>query len=170
MKVISVDSGKVSLSAKHIRQTDGEEMERERGREGERGGGREREGGERGRERGGERERERGRGREEGSKVPIEEAPLYSVNSGTVRRIETYGVFVELNGYHGLGLVHVSQISSHRVEHPEDVLAIGERVYCKVIEVKEEKEKEGEGEGERGRGRGRKRVSLSVKLVDQSSG
>ena len=33
------------------------------------------------------------------------------------------------------GLVHVSQMSSARIEDPAEMLAKGEKVYCKVISV-----------------------------------
>ncbi len=33
------------------------------------------------------------------------------------------------------GLVHKSQMSSNRIEHPEEMVEKGERVFCKVISV-----------------------------------
>ena len=40
-----------------------------------------------------------------------------------------------LNNAYLLGLVHISQMSNTRLEKPEEVVEMGERVYCKVIAV-----------------------------------
>lgn len=53
---------------------------------------------------------------------------------GKVVRIMAFGAFVEfLPGKEGL--VHISKISKERVEKVEDVLAIGDEILVKVIEV-----------------------------------
>lgn len=53
---------------------------------------------------------------------------------GKVTSLTDFGAFVELEP--GLeGLVHVSQISTERVEKPSDVLKVGEIVQVKVLEV-----------------------------------
>jgi small subunit ribosomal protein S1 len=55
--------------------------------------------------------------------------------SGTVRRLEQFGAFVELAP--GIdGLVHVSRLAlDRRVSHPRQVVAIGDRVEVTVVEV-----------------------------------
>jgi predicted RNA-binding protein with RPS1 domain len=60
---------------------------------------------------------------------------LYSIHRGTVRKIEPFGAFVELDGFRKHGLVHISQISTSRIEKVDEVLAVGEVVYCKVISL-----------------------------------
>ena len=45
-----------------------------------------------------------------------------------------FGAFVDL-GSGKEGLLHISKISSKRVEKVEDVLAIGDEVTVKVIEI-----------------------------------
>lgn len=77
-----------------------------------------------------------------------EKYPVDSVVLGTVVRINDFGAFVELEP--GLdGLVHISKISEERIEHPSQVLSIGEEVKARILSVDEEK----------------KRISLSIKDV-----
>jgi polyribonucleotide nucleotidyltransferase len=53
---------------------------------------------------------------------------------GRVTRIQPFGAFVEiLPGREGL--VHVSQLASHRVERVEDFVKLGDELLVKVIEV-----------------------------------
>lgn len=59
---------------------------------------------------------------------------LEETYEGKVTSLTDFGAFVELEP--GLeGLVHVSQISTERVEKPADVLKVGEVVQVKVLEV-----------------------------------
>ncbi len=54
---------------------------------------------------------------------------------GTVKKLESFGAFVDLGG--GVeGLVHVSEISHKRVERPEDVLQVGQRVRVVVLRTR----------------------------------
>lgn len=53
------------------------------------------------------------------------------VVSGTVRRLETFGAFVEL--FPGVeGLLHVSQLGAGRVNHPKDVVTVGQELSVRV--------------------------------------
>ncbi len=61
----------------------------------------------------------------------IEEGGIYN---GTVTRIMPFGAFVDLGGGHE-GLLHISKISSKRVEKVEDVLAIGDEITVKVSDI-----------------------------------
>ncbi len=56
------------------------------------------------------------------------------IYDGAVTRIMPFGAFVDLGGGKE-GLLHISKISSKRVEKVEDVLAIGDEVTVKVIEI-----------------------------------
>jgi len=49
------------------------------------------------------------------------------VLSGTVRNVIDFGVFVDI-GVHQDGLVHISQVSQHRVRHPSEVVQVGDIV------------------------------------------
>jgi uncharacterized protein len=53
---------------------------------------------------------------------------------GTVTNVTDFGAFVDL-GVHRDGLIHVSQIADHRVAHPSDVLAVGDQVQVRVLEI-----------------------------------
>lgn len=54
---------------------------------------------------------------------------------GTVRNVIDFGAFVDI-GVHQDGLVHISQMSStKRVEHPLDVVSVGDIVDVRVIDV-----------------------------------
>ena len=62
------------------------------------------------------------------------EIEVGGIYDGTVSRIATFGAFVDL-GAGKEGLLHISKISSKRVEKVEDVLAVGDEVTVKVIEI-----------------------------------
>jgi len=66
---------------------------------------------------------------------------------GTVKNITEYGVFIDLGGIDGL--LHITDMSWGRVNHPSEMFSIGDKV--KVIVLKFDKEKE--------------RVSLGLKQI-----
>lgn len=55
---------------------------------------------------------------------------------GTVVRIMQFGAFVEISANCD-GMIHISKLSSKRVNHVEDVVKIGDRVEVEVIKVDE---------------------------------
>ncbi len=55
---------------------------------------------------------------------------------GVVKNITDYGAFVDLGGIDGL--LHVTDISWRRVNHPSEVLAIGETVKVQVVRINPE--------------------------------
>ena len=58
------------------------------------------------------------------------------VYDGKVEKIESFGAFVEfLPGK--TGLVHISEISWHRVENLEDEIAVGDPMRVKILEIDE---------------------------------
>jgi len=60
---------------------------------------------------------------------------------GTVRNVIDFGAFVDI-GVHQDGLVHISQMSStKRVEHPLDMVSVGDIVDVRVIDVDVAKER-----------------------------
>jgi small subunit ribosomal protein S1 len=71
-----------------------------------------------------EREREEKRG-----KLLAELAPG-QLREGIVRSIKDFGAFVDLDGADGL--IHVSQLSWDRVNHPSEVLEVGQKVKVRV--------------------------------------
>jgi small subunit ribosomal protein S1 len=63
-----------------------------------------------------------------------EKAPKGSTLEGTVKRLVSYGAFVEL--FPGVeGLVHISQISHKHIGTPHEVLKEGQTVKVKVLDV-----------------------------------
>ena len=56
------------------------------------------------------------------------------VYDGKVTRIMNFGAFVDIGGGRE-GLLHISKISSKRVEKVEDVLAVGDEIRVKVYEI-----------------------------------
>ena len=55
---------------------------------------------------------------------------------GTVKNITDYGAFVDLGGIDGL--LHVTDIAWRRVNHPTEVLSIGQVVKVKIIKINHE--------------------------------
>ncbi|SDM94278.1 Tex family protein [Lachnospira pectinoschiza] len=60
---------------------------------------------------------------------------------GTVRNVIDFGVFVDI-GVHQDGLVHISQMSAtKRVNHPLDVVSVGDVIDVRVMEIDTAKER-----------------------------
>lgn len=59
------------------------------------------------------------------------------VVKGKVARLTDFGAFVEVNGLDGL--LHVSDIAWSRVEHPSDVLSVGDEIEVKILKLNQEK-------------------------------
>ncbi|MCL6453850.1 MAG: 30S ribosomal protein S1 [Alicyclobacillus sp.] len=59
--------------------------------------------------------------------------PVGSVVTGTVQRLTNFGAFVDVGGVDGL--VHVSELAWHHVDHPEDVVKPGDTVKVKILKV-----------------------------------
>ena len=56
--------------------------------------------------------------------------------SGIVKNITDFGAFVDLGGIDGL--IHITDFSWGRINHPSEVVSIGDKVEVKVIEYNEE--------------------------------
>jgi len=66
--------------------------------------------------------------------------PKGSILKGTVKRLVSYGAFVEL--FPGVeGLVHISRISHEHIGTPNEVLTEGQEIEVKVLEVNPEEER-----------------------------
>lgn len=52
---------------------------------------------------------------------------------GIVTRLADFGAFVDIGGVEGL--VHISKLSWNRVQHPKEVVAVGQRIKVKVDKV-----------------------------------
>lgn len=79
-----------------------------------------------------------------------DKASVDSVLTGTVKRLTSFGAFVEL--FPGVeGLVHISQIAHKHIATPHEVLKEGEEVKVKVLEVSPENQ----------------RIALSIKALEE---
>ena len=63
------------------------------------------------------------------------------VRKGRVTSLADFGAFVNINGADGL--VHLSEISWERIDHPKEVLEIGKEIDVKVISIDREKRRIG---------------------------
>ena len=66
-----------------------------------------------------------------GEKAKLKEAFWQNIEEGQtkkgkVKRIVDYGVFIDLGGYEGL--LHVSELDHHRIDHPSNVVSEGEKL------------------------------------------
>lgn len=66
----------------------------------------------------------------------IKEGEIYE---GTVKNIQDYGAFVEINGIDGL--LHINEIAWTRIKHPSEVLKTGDKISVKVKSIDKENKK-----------------------------
>jgi small subunit ribosomal protein S1 len=71
----------------------------------------------------------------------IEELEEGKVYTGRVTSLANFGAFININGADGL--VHLSELSWEHIEHPREVLEVGQEVKVKVINVDREKKRIG---------------------------
>ena len=62
-----------------------------------------------------------------------------SVVKGIVRRLADFGAFVDIGGVDGL--VHVTDLSWGRVQHPSEVVKVGDEIDVKILNVDPERER-----------------------------
>ena len=62
-----------------------------------------------------------------------------AVLKGTVKNITDYGAFIDLGGLDGL--LHISDMSWGRINHPKDLVEMGDELEVKVLRFDPEKEK-----------------------------
>jgi len=85
----------------------------------------------------------------EGRKTFLQSLQKGERRKGTVSSIVNFGAFVDLGGVDGL--VHVSELSWKHVDHPQEVVTVGQEVEVEVLDVDLERE----------------RVSLSLKATQE---
>jgi small subunit ribosomal protein S1 len=59
-----------------------------------------------------------------------------NIVQGVVTNVTDFGAFVDLGGVEGL--IHVSELSWGRVQHPRSILQVGQKVQALVLQVSEE--------------------------------
>ena len=62
-----------------------------------------------------------------------------SIVTGTVKNLTEYGAFVDLGGIDGL--LHVSDMSHGRVNHPSEVVNVGDEITLRVLKFDRERER-----------------------------
>ena len=67
-----------------------------------------------------------------------EDVEVGKIYTGKVVRILNFGAFVEI-GFNKEGMIHISKLSSKRVEKVEDVVSIGDKVEVEVIKINDGK-------------------------------
>jgi small subunit ribosomal protein S1 len=70
---------------------------------------------------------------------------------GRVTKLTDFGAFVDIGGIEGM--VHISEISHGRINHPSEILKTGQQVKVKVLKIETDKE-------------GRPKISLSIKSLE----
>ncbi len=61
------------------------------------------------------------------------------VLEGTVKNITSYGVFIDLGGVDGL--IHITDLSWGRVNHPEEVVTLDEKINVVILDFDDEKKR-----------------------------
>src|SRR5258706_10928118 len=69
----------------------------------------------------------------------LDELKPGEVRRGVVSNLANFGAFVDLGGADGL--VHISQLAWSRVNHPSEVLKVGQEVEVQVLSVDKDKKK-----------------------------
>jgi len=78
----------------------------------------------------------------------VQEHKEGDVVRGSVARLTDFGAFIQLAS--GVdGLVHISEIASQRIQHPQEVLQVGQEVEVRILRIEPDK----------------RRVSLSIRQV-----
>jgi small subunit ribosomal protein S1 len=69
----------------------------------------------------------------------LDELQPGQVVEGVISNIVDFGAFVDLEGIDGL--IHISELSWSHVNHPSEVLAIGQKVKVKVLDIDRERQR-----------------------------
>ena len=80
----------------------------------------------------------------------LEELVVGEVHAGIVSKLVKFGAFVNIDGTDGL--IHISELSWSKINHPSEVLEVGQLVQVKVISVE----------------KARKRVSFSLRQMQSN--
>src|SRR3954453_9929750 len=77
--------------------------------------------------------------REELKKKTMEAIQVGTLVKGTVKNIADFGAFIDLGGIDGL--LHITDMSWGRINHPSEILKIDQEVEVKVLQIDKDKEK-----------------------------
>src|SRR5664280_3809922 len=79
----------------------------------------------------------------------IDDLNVADIVEGTISNIVDFGAFVDLDGIDGL--IHISELSWTHINHPSEVLQVGQKVKVKVLDID----------------RDRQRISLGLKQTQE---
>lgn len=82
----------------------------------------------------------------------IHEYRVGQMVEGTITRLVKFGAFARIDD-HIEGLVHISELSEERIEHPKEVVSEGEQAVLRIIKIEPE----------------RRRIGLSLRKVDSAA-
>ncbi len=71
----------------------------------------------------------------------LDELAVGETRTGRVTSLADFGAFVNINGADGL--VHLSELSWERVDHPKEMLSVGDEVTVKVISIDHDRKRIG---------------------------
>ena len=77
--------------------------------------------------------------RKDQKKQLLTEIKVGQLRKGMVKNITDFGAFIDLSGMDGL--LHITDMSWGRIEHPSDMLKVGEDVEVMILDVNLEKER-----------------------------
>lgn len=70
---------------------------------------------------------------EESKKKLLEQFGVGQVVKGKISALTSFGAFVEFDGVEGL--IHISELTWKRINHPSDVVKVGDAVEAQIIEI-----------------------------------
>jgi len=77
--------------------------------------------------------------RRDSKKKLLTEIQVGQMRKGLVKNLTDFGAFIDLNGMDGL--LHVTDMSWGRVNHPSEILSVGQEVEVMILDVNMEKER-----------------------------
>src|SRR3954467_7162023 len=77
--------------------------------------------------------------REELKRKTFDGLTVGEVRKGTVKNIADFGAFIDLGGIDGL--LHITDMSWGRINHPSEILKIDQEIEVKVLQIDKDKEK-----------------------------
>jgi small subunit ribosomal protein S1 len=79
------------------------------------------------------------REREEKKNETLKSLKVGAVMLGTIKNITDYGAFVDLGGIDGL--LHITDMSYGRIQHPSEVFEVGQQIEVKVLKFDEDSQR-----------------------------
>lgn len=77
--------------------------------------------------------------RREQKKALLQEISVGQIRHGVVKNITDFGAFIDLNGMDGL--LHITDMSWGRINHPSEMVSIGEELDVMILDVNLERER-----------------------------